>query len=176
MQSLEVQTLEVISINLWLVLISLANLAILYAILKKFLYKPVKATMAAREEAIAAQYRAAEEAERSAQDAQALYAGKLAGAQAEVDGMLHEAAANAARRGDRIVADARDKADGIVRQAQNEAAMEKKKAQASIRQEITDVSAALTEKLLGREMNTGDHRVLIDSFLKDIGDEDDGNK
>ena len=48
MQSLEVQTLEVISINLWLVLISLANLAILYAILKKFLYKPVKATMAAR--------------------------------------------------------------------------------------------------------------------------------
>ena len=41
MQSLEVQTLEVISINLWLVLISLANLAILYAILKKFLYKPL---------------------------------------------------------------------------------------------------------------------------------------
>ena len=49
--------------------------------------------------------------------------------------------------------------------------MEKKKAQASIRREITDVSAALTEKLLGREMNTGDHRELIDSFLQEMGDE-----
>ena len=34
------QALEVISINLWLVLISLANLAILYTLVKKFLYKP----------------------------------------------------------------------------------------------------------------------------------------
>ena len=100
-----------------------------------------------------------------------LYAEKLAGAHAEADSLIHEATANATRRSERIVADARDKADAIVRQGQIEAAMEKKKAQASIRREITDVSAALTEKLLGREMNTGDHRQLIDSFLQEMGDE-----
>ena len=165
------QSLEVISINLWQILISLANLAILYCLLKKFLYKPVKKTIANRQEAIDQQYRAAEEAEKSAMASRDLYAEKLAGAHAEADSLIHEATANATRRSERIVADARDKADAIVRQGQIEAAMEKKKAQASIRREITDVSAALTEKLLGREMNTGDHRELIDSFLQEMGDE-----
>ena len=165
------QSLEVISINLWQILISLANLAILYCLLKKFLYKPVKKTIASRQEAIDQQYRAAEEAEKSAMASRDLYAEKLAGANAEADSLIHEATANANRRSERIVADARDKAEAIVRQGQIEAAMEKKKAQASIRREITDVSAALTEKLLGREMNTGDHRELIDSFLQEMGDE-----
>lgn len=165
------QALDVISINIWDILISLANLGILFWLVKKFLYKPVKNMMAAREDAIAKQYAEAEAARASAETARAEYAEKLSGAQDEVDAMLEQAAVNASRRGDRIVADAQDKADGIIRQAQTEAEMEKKKAQASIRREITDVSAALTEKLLGREMSADDHRVMIDSFLDGIGDE-----
>ena len=35
------QNLEVISINFWQMLVSLANLLILFLILKKFLYAPV---------------------------------------------------------------------------------------------------------------------------------------
>ena len=37
--------LQIVSFNLWQVLISLANLTILYLGLKKFLYKPVKAVL-----------------------------------------------------------------------------------------------------------------------------------
>lgn len=165
------QALDVISVNIWSILISLCNLAILCGLLRKLLYKPVKATMNAREEAIAAQYRAADEAEQAAQADKAAYAEKLSGAQAEADSMLEQAAVNASRRGERIVADAQDKADGIIRQAKNEAELEKQKAQASIRREITDVSAALTEKLLGREMSQEDHHAMIDSFLDGIGDD-----
>ena len=73
-------------------------------------------------------------------------------------------------RGDKIVAEAREKAEGIVRQGELEAEMEKKKAQESIKREITEVSAALTEQLLSREMNQDDHRKMIDSFLQGIGD------
>ncbi|MBP3453149.1 MAG: F0F1 ATP synthase subunit B [Clostridia bacterium] len=165
------QSLEVISINLWDVLISLANLAILFVLIKKFLYKPVKKVIAARQEAIAKEYAEAEAARTSAEASRTEYAQKLSGAQDEVDAMLEEATMNANRRGERIVADAQDKADGIIRQAQTEAEMEKKKAQATIRREITDVSAALTEKLLGREMSADDHRAMIDSFLDGIGEE-----
>lgn len=170
------QSLEVISINIWNILISLANLCILYCLFKKFLYKPVKATMNARQEAIDAQYRAADEAEKTAQADRAMYAEKLAGAQAEADSVIHQATVTAGRHGDRIVADARDKAEAIVRQAQTEAEMEKRKAQATIRREITDVSAALTEKLIGRELKEADHRELIDSFLQEIGDGHDADK
>ena len=38
-------SLDVISINLWQILISLCNLLILFLILKKFLYKPVRRVM-----------------------------------------------------------------------------------------------------------------------------------
>ena len=47
---------------------------------------------------------------------------------------------------------------------------EKKKAMETIRQDITDVSAAMTEKLLGREMSAADHRSMIDEFLKGVGE------
>ena len=43
------QSLEVISFNLWQMLISLANLVILFWILKRFLFKPVKKVLAQRQ-------------------------------------------------------------------------------------------------------------------------------
>lgn len=162
--------LEIISVNIWSILISFANLAILYTLLKKFLYKPVKNVIAARQAELDAQYNAAAEAEQTAIASRDAYAAKLAGAQAEADGIIHDATVNATRRGDRIVEEAREKAEGIVRQGELEAAMEKKKAQESIKREITEVSAALTEQLLSREMKADDHRKMIDSFLQGIGD------
>lgn len=165
------QSLDVISVNIWLILISLCNLGLIFWLVKKFLFKPVKAVLAKRQAEIDAHYQAAENARENAESSREQYELKLAGAQAEADGLIQSATATANRRGDRIVADARDKADGIIRQAQNEAELEKKKAQETIRKEIADVSAALTEKLLGREMNQGDHRGMIDSFLNEIGEQ-----
>lgn len=162
--------LDIISVNFWTILASLANLAILYALLKKFLYKPVKNVIAARQAELKAQYDAAAEAEASANASRDAYAAKLDGAQAEADGIIHEATATANKRGEKIVAEAREKAAGIVRQGEIEAEMEKKKAQESIRRDITEVSAALAEQLLGREMTSKDHDAMIDSFLQGIGD------
>lgn len=170
------QSLDVISVNIWQILISLANLAILYVLFKKLLYKPVQAVIEKRRQAIDDQYAAAAAAEKNAEENRELYAQKMAGAQAEAEGIIKDATVNAGRRSDSIVADAREKADAIVRQAQVEAELEKKKAQQSIRQDIAEVSAALAEKLLQREMSESDHRGLIDSFLDEIGDEHDDNE
>lgn len=165
------QALDVISVNIWSILISLCNLGLIFWLVKKFLFKPVKAVLAKRQAEIDAHYQAAEDAQKNAESSREQYELKLAGAQAEADSMIQSATATANRRSDRIVSDARDKADGIIRQAQNEAELEKKKAQETIRQEIADVSAALTEKLLGREMNQADHRSMIDSFLNEMGEQ-----
>ena len=162
--------LDIISVNVWTILISLANLAILYKLLKKFLYKPVKDVIAARQAELDAQYAAAAAAEESAVASRDAYAAKLSTAQAEADDIIHEATATAGKRSDKIVAEAREKAAAIVRQGELEAEMEKKKAQESIRRDITEVSAALAEQLLGREMTSKDHHELIDSFLQGIGD------
>ena len=162
--------LQIVSFNLWQVLISLANLTLLYLGLKKYLYKPVKAVLENRKAAIAKAYDEAEEYRNSANAAREEYAAKLATAHTTADEIIHDATVLANRRGDKIVAEAHQKADEIVRQGELEASMEKKKAMETIRQDITDVSAAMTEKLLGREMSAEDHRSMIDEFLKGVGD------
>ncbi len=162
--------LQIVSFNLWQVLISLVNLTILYLGLKKFLYKPVKAVLENRKAAIAKSYAEAEEYRNSANAAREEYAAKLATAHTTADEIIHDATVTANRRGEKIVADARVKADEIVRQGEMEASMEKKKAMESIRRDITDVSAAMTEKLLKREMKAEDHRSMIDDFLKGVGE------
>lgn len=165
------QSLEIVSVNIWQILISLANLTILYLLLKMFLYKPVKAVLEGRKEAIAKYYADAEEARTSANAAREEYAAKLATAGATADGIIHDATVMANKRGEKIVSEAQIKAEEIIRQGELEASMEKKKAMASIRRDITDVSAAMTEQLLKREMNQGDHRNMIDEFLKGVGED-----
>ena len=162
--------LQIVSFNLWQVLISLANLTLLYLGLKKFLYKPVKAVLENRKATIAKSYAEAEEYRTSANAAREEYAAKLATAHATADEIIHDATGLANKRSEKIVAEARIKADEIVRQGELEASMEKKKAMESIRRDITDVSAAMTEKLLKREMNEADHRSMSDEFLKGVGE------
>ena len=40
-----------------------------------------------------------------------------------------------------------------------------------IKREIVDVSAAIAEKMLEREVNAEDHRAMIDSFIETVGEE-----
>ena len=74
---------------------------------------------------------------------------------------------------DAIVSKAKETADSIVRQAENQAELEIKKAEDEIKKEIVEVSAALANKLLEREINADDHKNLIDSFIEKIGDDND---
>ena len=165
-----IQTLEIISVNLWQILISLANLLLIYIILKKLLWKPVKKVMDQRQAMVDDQFAAAEAAEEEANRDKAEWAARLATADAEADARIQAADETARRHGDRIVADARAKAQGILRQAEAEAALERQKAEAGIKQEIAAVGTQLAEKMLEREINPEDHRQMIESFLDEMGD------
>ncbi len=164
------QTLDVISVNLWQILISLANLAILFFLVKKLFYKPVKKILEKREEEINVHYSAAKQAESEAIDSKNKYESALSGAKAEADEIIKDAAEKAKRRSETIIDDAEAKADRILRQAEQDAELERFKATDSIKREIIEVSSALSEKLLDREINADDHKALIDSFIEEIGD------
>ena len=164
------QTLEIISVNLWQILISLANLLLIFLILKKFLWKPVKKVMDERKAMVDKQFADAAADEAKAEADKTAWAEKLAGADEEAKSRIADADETARRHGDRIVADAKDKAQGILRQAEAEAELERQKAVATIKEEIASVSAELAEKLLEREVNTDDHTALIESFLNEVGD------
>ena len=165
--------LKVISVNVWAILASLANLLILTCILKKFLFKPVKKIVDSRRAAIDEDYAQAKTAREEAEKTRRNYDEAMAAAKMTGDQIIADATRIAEHRSNEIVAEAREKATELRRQAEADAVLERKKAEDDIKREIADVSAQLTGKLLQREINEEDHRALIDSFLQEIGTDDD---
>lgn len=162
--------MEVISVNLWQILVSLANLLILFLVLKKFLYKPVMGVLEARRAKIEGDYAAADEAKRAALESKTEYEEKLSHAEEDANAMRKAASDDAKRHGDKLVAEAREKADGIIAAAEAELELDKKKARAEMKREIADVSVKLAEKIIEREIDADTHRELIDSFTEQLGE------
>ena len=161
------QSLSIISVNIWSVLISLANLCLLTWIVKKFLFQRVMKVMEQRRTAIDDGYARAEAAQAEAEENRKNYAAAMAAAKQTADQMISDAARSAERRGAEIENAAREQAAEIRRQAEEDARLEKKKAEQEMKREIADISAQLTGKLLEREITAEDHRALIDSFLEE---------
>ena len=162
------QFLDVISVNIWAIIASLANLLILTWIIKRFLFKPVKKMVDARRAAIDDDYARAKAARDEAEETRKTYEEAMAAAKMTGDQIIADANRTAEFRSSEIVAEARERANEIRRQAETDAVLERKKAEDEIKHEIANVSAQLTGKLLQREINEEDHRSLIDSFLSDL--------
>ena len=169
------QTLDVISVNLWQMLASLLNLVLLFLLIKRFLYKPVRKMLEQRQSTIEGDYADAKKAKVDALLDKMAYEEKLAVAKDEADRVIKSAVDIATQREREILEDAKEKADGIIRRAEADAVLEKKKAEDSIRREIIEVSSLLTEKVLAREITEGDHKQFIDSFIESIGEADETN-
>lgn len=167
------QSLDVISVNLWQILISLCNLVIIFLVVKHFLYQPVRKMLKKRQETLDGEYAAAALSRQQADASRAHWKEKMADADAKSQEILQRANELAARRSDAIVADAKEKAENLMQQAEAEAAGMQRKARAEIRRDIVEVSAAMTEQLLQRELTEKDQAKLVDSFIAQIDRESD---
>ena len=136
------QNLGVISVNLWQIIVSLLNLVLMFLILKRFLWKPVKRMWKERQGALDGAYRDAEEAKKAAMEAKATYTERLEEADKEAEGIVARAA------------------------------LARKKAKESIRADVVVISTALAEQMLRREINAEDHKELFDDFLAKVGEDD----
>ena len=164
------QNLDVISVNIWAIVASLANLLILTLIVKRFLFKPVKKIVDARRAAIDNDYAQAQAARDQAEESRQNYEAAMAAAKQTSDQIIADATRTAEYRSNEIISEAREKATDIRRQAEADAVLERRKAEDDMKHEIAEVSTQLTGKLLQREINEDDHKKLIDSFLSDLGD------
>ena len=164
------QSLEIISINIWHIVISLCNLLILFLMLKKFLYKPVKKVLAERQAAIDSRYDEADRAKSQALRSKTEWENRMAAADEEAAGIISSAVESANRQSSAIIGESKERADRMISRARTEADAERRKAEDDIRDRIADVSAAVAGKLLEREISAADHSDLIDSFISEIGE------
>ena len=107
------QSLDVISVNIWQMLASLANLVLLFLMVKKFLYKPVMKMLQERQNTIDKDYDAAAEAKEQALSDKIKYEEKLQTAKDEADSVIKNAVGIATEREKEILAQAKTKAEII---------------------------------------------------------------
>ena len=165
------QSLEIISVNIWSILVSLANLLIMFLILKRFLFKPVKKMMAARKQQVDQIYQDAKENRDSAINMKQEYEARLATAREEADGLVRNAVQTAQRKGDAIVAEANSQASHLKQKAEQEIAQEKKQMLQDVRGEISDIAVSIASKVVEREVKKQDYDGFVDEFIKNVGEQ-----
>ena len=156
-----------VGIDPWTALFTFCNMMITFAVLKKFLFKPVKKMIDDRQAEIDTMYADADAAKQKAAELEQEY---LQSIRDERDTLLREATARAQKREEEIVGEARAEAATLRAAAEADIAQERKKAVNDLKNEIGGIAVDIAGKVVEREINETDHKALIDEFIRNVGD------
>jgi F-type H+-transporting ATPase subunit b len=141
----------------------------LFAILAKFAWKPILASLQEREESIQT---ALDSAERAKQEMAALQAGNealLKQARDERDKIIRDAREAATRLQEQIQSDAKKTADKLIADARSVINTEKAAALRDVRQQVALFSLQVAERLMKKNLaDDKSQRDLIDGYITDI--------
>lgn len=167
--SIEIPTgteqLGIIQIDLWTILISLLNLLILFLLVKKFLYKPVRKIFDQRKAEVEKVYKEASDARDAAQADREYYEARKEAAESEAEELVRSATAEAKKAGEEIVREAKTEAGAIKAKAERDIEQEKIKAVNDAKGEIADISFAIAERIVGREIGEDDRKRYVDELV-----------
>ena len=165
------QFLDIISVNVWDILISFANLLIMFLILRRFLFKPVQKMLAERKQQVEQIYNEAQKSREAANGMKQEYEAKMASAREEADSLVRSAVQTAQRRGDAILSDANAQASRAKQKAEEEIAREKRQMLLDVRGEISDLAVSIASKVVEREIKPEDHAGFVDEFIRNVGEQ-----
>lgn len=149
---------------------TLANTLILYLLLKKFLFKPVKSFMDKRQSEVAGAFVEADEAKLKAKQLEAEYVQKIADAKGEAAQIVRDASKRGEDRYEEIVTQAKNEAERLKVKAAADIEQEKKKAVNEIKDEISDIAMMIASKIIQKDISGDDHERLIKDFIDNVGD------
>lgn len=164
------QSLEVISVNIWQIVFSLCNLLIMFLILKKFLFGPVKKIMAERRAQVDRIYSEAEADREKASASRAEYEAKLAAARETADTIVKNATDTARRQGEAIVAEASADAARLRVKAEEDIAREKRNMLNEVRGEISSIAVEIAGKVVEKELDSAAYDGFVNDFIRNVGE------
>ncbi|MCD7784885.1 MAG: F0F1 ATP synthase subunit B [Oscillospiraceae bacterium] len=161
---------EILGVNVWTALFTLANTLLLFFVLKKFLFKPVMKIIDDRQKEIDDLYNSADTAKAEADEMRDEYQKKLEEARETGDKIISDAVTRAQSREEEIVSKANKEASAILEKAQEDIALEKKKAMGEVKDNISVIAVSIAGRVVERELTSADQSRLVDSFIDDLGD------
>lgn len=154
----------------WTLIAQLLNFVILYFILKRFLYKPIKKMLDSREQEVKKAYDDAETASKEATELKSAYEEKLASAKEEAQEIVKTATKKAQSKSDEIIGEAQQKAVSMKQKAEEQIELEKKKALKEIKDDIADLAISAARQVVGHELEASGHERLVEDFIENAGD------
>lgn len=162
-----------IGANVWTCIFMLANLVLLYFVMKKFLFKPVKKMIDDRQKEIDDLYADANQSKSDAAELKDQYETRLAEANEEKEEILRNAYRKAQLREEEIIRDAQDKAAQTLKRADQQIELEKKRALNEIKDDVSTMAVDIASAVLSRDIQEKEHAALIDSFIENLGESHD---
>ena len=160
---------ELLGVNPWTALFTLANTVALFLVMKKYLWVPVLKMIEDRQQEIDSIYAEAGSARAEAKAMEEEYRNKLSAAAETSERLVREAVARGQSREEEILRQANAEASAILDKASADIAQEKKKAINDAKDEISVIALAIAGKVVGRELSGEDQAKLVDSFIDELG-------
>lgn len=160
-----------VGVNPFTMVFAWINLVILYFILKKLAFKPIKNMIDSRQKEIDDMYSGAEAAQRDADAAKVEYEAKLAAANEESEEILKRAVRRAQLREEEILHEADERAQRVLERAEEQIELEKKRAINEVKDEVSGMAIEIASAVIERDVDKSEHEAMIDNFIKNIGNE-----
>ena len=154
-----------LGLDLQQILLHIANMAILFFIIWKLLYKPISRFMKKRSDEIQRQIDEAAKKQTEAEQLKAKYDEMVKNAQALAAQLIDKSKTAADEQAKLIVQAAQANATDILVRSRKDVQLLKSKAKDEMRSEITDMAIQIAQKILRREVQPEDNREIINSFF-----------
>jgi F-type H+-transporting ATPase subunit b len=159
-----------VGVNFWTMIFAWCNLLVLYFVLRKLLFKPVKNMIDSRQQEIDGMYSDAEKSREDADAMKADYEEKISHAKEESEEILKNAVRRAQLREEEILREANDKAARVMKRAEEQVEMEKKRAINEGKNEVSDMAIGIASAVIERDIDRKEHEALIDEFIRTMGE------
>ncbi len=146
------------------------NTFVLFAILTKILYKPVKKILKDRTDKIAGNIASAETKLADANALMAQYEQKMSEIEKERDAILETARKRARERETQIVEEAKQEAETIKQRARLDIEREQEQARDTLKTQIIEISSLMAGKYIQTAMDEQTQTQLFEDVLSDLGD------
>lgn len=143
---------------------------IMFFVVVKFGWKPIKEYITKRQDKMANELSSAQEASSAAQLGLEEASKSLKKAYEDANRIVEDAKVKALNVRDDIVLKAENEAKAKKESAHREIEAEKVMAQKEIRQQMVEVAMQAAQKVVAREINDADNRKLVENFVKDVDD------
>ena len=144
--------------------------AILMLLVKHYAWGPVSDMMEKRRQKVIDDLDSAEANRKKAETLANEREAALKNSRQEATQILSDAKENAQKTGKEIVANANDDAASIRKKAEADAKKAKAEALDAARGQVADISVAIAEKVIAKNLSAEDQKDLVDQFIKGLND------